>query len=89
MGALPSTRRGPWASGNPGTDALAHLLLRYPVLADAFRDHVSSAGVSLPGDVTFRTQAHWQDGAIPDLVGIDKEKKNLLIVESCRKICGR
>ena len=55
---------------NVATDALAHLLLPYPPLADAFREHVSLAGVKLPENIEFKTQARWHDSAIPDLVGI-------------------
>ena len=67
---------------NVATDALAHLLLQYPFLSDAFREYISSAGIDLPKELTIKTQASWQDNAIPDLVGLDKDGRHVLIVES-------
>lgn len=67
---------------NVATDALAHILLQYHFLADAFQEYISSVTVDLPGNLTFTTQARWQDTEIPDLVGRDVEGRYLLIVES-------
>ncbi len=67
---------------NVATDALAHLLLQYLFLADAFREFVSSAGVDLPDNLAFNTQSRGLDTAIPDLVGIDTEGRYILIIES-------
>jgi hypothetical protein len=67
---------------NVATDALAHLLLQYHFLADAFREYISSMMVDLAGNLSFTTQARWQDNAIPDLVGQDEQGRYLLIIES-------
>lgn len=67
---------------NVATDALAHLLMEYPVISDAFRESILLAGIALPEDLKLRTQATWQDAAIPDLVGLDSEDRYVLIVES-------
>jgi hypothetical protein len=67
---------------NVATDALAHLLLQYHFLADRFQEYVSSIIVDLSGNLTFTTQARWQDNAIPDLVSRDEQGRYLLIVES-------
>jgi hypothetical protein len=67
---------------NVATDALAHLLLEYPILPEAFRDYISQAGIDLPERLNLKTQARWQDAAIPDLVGLDEEGQYILIVES-------
>jgi hypothetical protein len=68
---------------NVATEALAHLLLEYPVVSDAFREYVCQAGIDLPDSLKFNTQARgWQDTAIPDLVGLDDEGRYILIVES-------
>lgn len=67
---------------NVATDALAHLLLRYPFVSDAFREYISAVGINLPDNLTIKTQAGWQDAARPDLVGLDEEEHHLLIVES-------
>ena len=67
---------------NVATDALAHLLLEYPILPEAFREYVSLAGIDLPDRLNLKTQARWQDAAIPDLVGLDEEGQYILIVES-------
>ncbi len=67
---------------NVATDALAHLLSQYDFVADAFIEHISSVGIALPKNLTVKTQAKWQDAAIPDLVGLDEEGRHLLIVES-------
>jgi hypothetical protein len=67
---------------NVATDALAHLLLQYQFIPRTFREYISSAGIDLPDKLTIKTQARWQDAAIPDLIGIDEEDRHLLIVES-------
>ena len=67
---------------NVATDALAHLLLEYHVVSDAFREYISQTGVAIPEKIKLRTQASWQDGAIPDLVGLDNEDRYVLIIES-------
>ena len=67
---------------NVATDALAHFLLQYLFLADAFHEYIASIIVDLPSNLTFTTQARWQDNAIPDLVGRDEQGRYLLIVES-------
>ena len=67
---------------NVATDALAHLLLEYQVTSDAFREYVAQSGIAIPEQITLKTQTTWQDGAIPDLVGLDNEGRYVLIVES-------
>jgi hypothetical protein len=67
---------------NVATDALAHLLLQYDFILNAFREYISSTGIAFPDDLAVKTQARWQDAAIPDLVGLDKDGRHLLIVES-------
>lgn len=67
---------------NVATDALAHLLLQYPIIAAAFREFISSIRVEIPPDLIFKTQARFQDNAIPDLVGLDGEGRYILIIES-------
>lgn len=67
---------------NVATDALAHLLLEYHVISDAFREYVSQSGIAIPKQIKLKTQASWQDGAIPDLVGFDIKGQYVLIVES-------
>lgn len=67
---------------NVATDALAHLLSQYYFVADAFIEYISSVGIALPKNLTIKTQAKWQDAAIPDLVGLDEEGHHILIVES-------
>jgi len=67
---------------NVATEALAHLLLEYPVLKEAFRAYISSAGVDLPGHLKIQTQARWLDAAIPDLAGVDEQNRPVLVVES-------
>jgi hypothetical protein len=67
---------------NVATDALCHLLMQYHFLSDAFRETISLAGIDLPDNLSLRTQASWQDAAIPDLVGLDEDGRHLLIVES-------
>lgn len=67
---------------NVATDAFAHLLLQYPFLGSAFQEYLLSAGIALPDQLTYKTQARWQDTAIPDLVGLDSEGRYRLIVES-------
>lgn len=68
---------------NVATDALAHLLLQYEPLADAFRRFISATDVGLPDGLTIKTQAGgWEDSGIPDLVGLDAKGRYRLIVES-------
>ena len=67
---------------NVATDALAHLLFQYDFILKAFRKYISSIGIDFPDDLAIKTQARWQDAAIPDLVGLDKDGRHLLIVES-------
>jgi hypothetical protein len=67
---------------NFATDALAHLLLEYPVISDGFREYLSQSGVKFTDSIKIKTQASWQDGAIPDLVGQDQEGRYIIIVES-------
>jgi hypothetical protein len=67
---------------NVATDALAHLLLQYQFISEAFRENIVSAGIDLPDNLAIKTQARWNDAAIPDLVGVDEEGNHLLLVES-------
>ena len=67
---------------NVATDALAHLLLQYPCVSDAFKEYISAVGIDLPDNLTIKTQVRAQDAAIPDLVGMDAEGHHLVIIES-------
>ena len=67
---------------NVATEALAHLLLQYKVVSDAFREYILQASIGLPEHLNLKTQASWQDAALPDMVGLDNEGRHILVVES-------
>ncbi|PLS83931.1 MAG: hypothetical protein CYG60_20590 [Actinobacteria bacterium] len=67
---------------NIATEALNYVLNRSTVARRAFVQYASEAGVDLPETLCFRTQETGSDGAIPDLVGLDGEGRQVLLVEA-------
>jgi len=66
---------------NLATNALDYLFTKYPAAAEAFVGLARQAAPSLPEPLQFRTQARWEDGAIPDMVGLH-DKVQVLLIEA-------
>ena len=64
---------------NMATEALAYILCQHPAASDAFTAVARDFEPSLPEKLIFRTQAHGEDGAIPDLIGADANGEPLLV----------
>jgi len=67
---------------NIATEALNYILNRSSVAGHAFVKYVSQSGMDLSNTLLFRTQEVGGDQAIPDLVGIDAEGRQVLLVEA-------
>lgn len=65
---------------NLATEALAYVL-RSPVARRAFTARVRGAGVPVPEDLSFRTQAA-EGGAIPDMAGRAVDGEDVVLVEA-------
>lgn len=66
---------------NLATESILYVLKRCPGANASFREFVSRHLYALPDALDFRTQAHDEDGTIPDLVGADSKNKEVLFVE--------
>lgn len=66
---------------NLATEALGYILTKSPAARRAFHSFLKGVGIS-PPDLAFRSQASGEDGSIPDLVGIDTERREFVIVEA-------
>jgi hypothetical protein len=64
---------------NLATGALYYLLTRYQAAAQAFLHLIRQAAPSLPEPLEFQTQARWEDGGIPDMIGLHNDVQVLLI----------
>jgi hypothetical protein len=64
---------------NMATEALAYILSQHPAASDAFTAVARNYEPALPDRLIFRTQAHGEDGAIPDLIGADANGEPLLV----------
>lgn len=72
-------------SGQPenfATEALNYILNRSSTAKSAFLRFVAQSGAELPTDLMFRTQAAGDDKAIPDLIGMDLDSRQVLLVEA-------
>jgi hypothetical protein len=67
---------------NLATEALNYILSASDVARRAVVEVLSQAAPHLPTVVAFRTQASGDDGAIPDLVGVDAAARQVIIVEA-------
>ena len=67
---------------NLATESLAYIITRSRVARVAFIRSFRLAGVDLPEDLRFYTQASGSDDAIPDLVGEDDSGNLRLIIEA-------
>ena len=67
---------------NLATEALHYVLSGSDVARSAFVRYFNQAGLSLPEMLTFQTQDHAEDQAIPDLVGLDTALRPVLICEA-------
>ncbi len=67
---------------NLATEALLYLLDRSSVARAALRRFIAQADVTLPDSLLYRTQAAGDEGAIPDLVGLDDVGREILLLEA-------
>lgn len=67
---------------NLATEALLYLLDRSPIARAALRRFIAQADVTLPDSLLYRTQAAGDEGAIPDLVGLDDVGREVLLLEA-------
>ncbi len=67
---------------NIATEALNYIINRSSVARRAFLQFAAQADVELPDTLRFQTQAVGDDNAIPDLVGMDSESRQVLLVEA-------
>jgi hypothetical protein len=67
---------------NLATEALCYLLGRSYAARQALARALSHGGAAVPENLSFRTQAARDDGAIPDLVGEDGHGRHVLVVEA-------
>ncbi len=67
---------------NIATEALNYVLNRSTVARRAFAQYAAQSGADMPETLHFRTQEAGGDGAIPDLVGLDGEGRQVLLVEA-------
>lgn len=67
---------------NLATEALCYLLGRSRAARQALARALNQGGAAVPDDLSFRTQAGSDDGAIPDLVGEDGHGRQVLVVEA-------
>ncbi len=67
---------------NIATEALNYVLDRSTVARRAFVQYAAQDGTDLPETLSFRTQETGDDVAIPDLVGLDREGRQVLLVEA-------
>jgi hypothetical protein len=67
---------------NVATQALEFILTAHPAAWPAFRNFLAQTTVNLPDRLTFRGQERGDDSAIPDLVGIDRDGRQVLVIEA-------
>jgi hypothetical protein len=67
---------------NVATEALNYVLNGSVVAKRAFLGYVAQTKVELPDTLLFRAQAVGEDNAIPDLVGMDSESRQVFLVEA-------
>jgi hypothetical protein len=67
---------------NLATEALAYILGHSSTASGALVRYFNQFGLSLKGDFAFKTQATGDDGAIPDLVGVDGEGNAPILIEA-------
>jgi hypothetical protein len=67
---------------NLATESLAFILQGSKTARSAVTRSLNRAGAGLPADLSFRSQVHGEDNAIPDLIGIDNEGRTRLILEA-------
>jgi hypothetical protein len=67
---------------NMATEALHYILNSSSIAKRAFLHYIAQIGISLPDTLVFQTQVAGADNAIPDLVGTDAERQQVLLVEA-------
>ncbi len=67
---------------NVATEALNYILNRSSVARRAFLQYVKQVDVELSDTLLFRTQAVGSDKAIPDLVGVDSDSRQVFLIEA-------
>lgn len=67
---------------NLATEALHYILIRSTTAQKTFLRQLEKAGVIVNESLTYQTQAIGNDGAIPDLVGVDTDGRPVIIIES-------
>ena len=67
---------------NLATEALCFILRQSTAARNALVQHLRFAGTDLPQQLVFRTQVTGEDGAIPDLEGVDGQGRAVLVVEA-------
>jgi len=76
-----AVRLGPHPE-NVATEALQFILTAHPAAWPSFRAFLAPTTVKLPDRLTFRTQEGGDDSAIPDLVGVDHDGRQVLVIEA-------
>jgi hypothetical protein len=67
---------------NLATEALCFILRRSAAARNALVEHLKHTGTDLPQELVYRTQATGEDGAIPDVEGVDVQGRAVLVVEA-------
>ena len=67
---------------NIATEALAYIINRTKTAKKGFFKFIEAVGIDSDDNLSIRTQGVGEDDAIPDLVGKDREGKDILIIES-------
>jgi len=67
---------------NLATDALGYMLATSPVAAAALEGKLRTVAPQVPAQLRWQTQVGGDDGARPDLVGLDADEKQRVIVEA-------
>lgn len=67
---------------NLATEGLVYVLKRSAAARAAVVRLMATAGVTLPANLTFDTQAAGEDQAIPDIVGVDESGRQVFIGEA-------
>lgn len=67
---------------NLATEALGYILGNSSAASAALVRHLKQLGLTLPKTLIFRTQVSGDDGAIPDLVGLDGNGNPAIIIEA-------
>lgn len=67
---------------NIATEAMHYILSSSKIAKSAFLNYLSQSGVDLPTSLMFQTQVVGVDNAIPDLVGLDNDRRQRVLVEA-------